>query len=31
MPLSSLRISLAEEGALGEIVVLSAKIGNEGE
>lgn len=31
MPLSSLRISLAEEGALGEIVVLSAKIVNEGE
>ena len=31
MPLSSLRISLAEEGALGEVVVLSAKIVNEGE
>ena len=31
MPLSSLRISLAEEGVLGEIVVLSAKIVNEGE
>ena len=31
MPLSSLCISLAEEGALGEVVVLSAEIVNEGE
>ena len=31
MALSSLRISLAEEGTLGEVVVLSTKIGSEGE